>query len=169
MDNNIEPAIFYYNPNIYPSEEYELRKAENIRYARSLDLRFIDADYDHSEWLKETRHMGDEPERGARCMVCFKLRLAKTAQYARENGFHLFTTTLASSRWKDLKQITEAGRYAASLFPGIVFWEQNWRKYGLTERKNYLTKAYDFYGQRYCGCEFSLRDADKRGQGKKEQ
>lgn len=164
MDNDIEPTIFYYNPNIYPRTEYDLRKRENIRYAQSLDLKFIDADYDHEAWLKETQYMGHEPERGSRCMVCFKIRLAKTAQYTMENGFSLFTTTLASSRWKDLKQITEAGRYAAALFPGVTFWERNWQKDGLTERKNYLTKVYDFYRQRYCGCEFSLRDANRQGE-----
>ena len=85
------------------------------------------------------------------------LHLAETARYAYEHGFTLFTTTLASSRWKSLEQINEAGRLAASRYPGTVFWEQNWRKGGLQDRRNQLLKEYGFYNQQYCGCEFSRR------------
>ena len=98
-----------------------------------------------------------EPERGARCLRCFTLRLTETARYAYEHGFTLFTTTLASSRWKSLEQINEAGRLAASRYPGTMFWEQNWRKGGLQDRRNQLLKEYGFYNQQYCGCEFSRR------------
>ena len=77
--------------------------------------------------------------------------------YAREHGFTVFTTTLASSRWKRLDQINEAGRLAAARHPGTLFWEQNWRKGGLQERRGELLRQYGFYNQQYCGCEFSLR------------
>jgi predicted adenine nucleotide alpha hydrolase (AANH) superfamily ATPase len=96
-----------------------------------------------------------EPERGARCLQCFKLRLTTTALYAAENGFNDFATTLTSSRWKNFEQIKEAGLFAASLFPGLTFRAQNWRKGGLSERRNELVKKYGFYNQSYCGCEFS--------------
>ena len=84
-----------------------------------------------------------EPERGSRCLKCFTLRLTETARYASEHGFSVFTTTLASSRWKSLEQINEAGCRAAALYPGTLFWEQNWRKGGLQERRNQLLKEYD--------------------------
>ncbi|MBN2482155.1 MAG: epoxyqueuosine reductase QueH [Bacteroidales bacterium] len=161
IDNNIKPTVFYYNPNIYPREEYEIRKAENIRMTQSLGIQYIDGDYDHYGWLQLTKELRHEPEGGKRCLLCFKIRLIETARYAHNNGFSVFTTTLASSRWKSLEQITEAGRYAAGLYPDLMFWEQNWRKYGLTERRKELTERYDFYNQQYCGCEFSLRDSNK--------
>ena len=157
LANHIQPTIFYCNPNIYPKEEYEIRKAEAIRFAESKGLDFIDADYNHEHWLHTMCGLEQEPERGGRCLKCFILRLTETARYAHEHGFTLFTTTLASSRWKSLEQINEAGRIAARQYPGTLYWEQNWRKGGLQERRNQLLKEYDFYNQLYCGCEFSIR------------
>ena len=157
LANEVRPTLFYYNPNIFPDEEYEKRKAECIRHAQILGLSLIDADYDHFRWLENVKGMEDEPERGARCLKCFKLRLTATALYAAENRFKVFATTLASSRWKDLQQIREAGESAASLFPNLIFWSHNWRKGGLSERRNELVRKYAFYNQSYCGCEFSKR------------
>ena len=157
LANGIRPTILYYNPNIYPLSEYETRKNEAKRFVSSQGLDFIDADYDYEAWRHHIRGLEDEPERGRRCFRCFLLRLTETARYAAEHGFTVFTTTLASSRWKSLDQINEAGRQAASMFPGVTFWEQNWRKGGLQERRNTLLREYGFYNQQYCGCEFSLR------------
>jgi hypothetical protein len=112
MQNGITPVIYYCNPNIYPQEEYEIRKNECTRYAQALGLEIVDADYDHENWLCEMKGLEDEPERGGRCLKCFKLRLLRTAQYARERGIKVITTTLASSRWKSLDQINEAGQWA---------------------------------------------------------
>jgi len=158
MANGLRPLIFYFNPNIYPLEEYEIRKAECTRYAQSLGLTIVDGDYNHTEWLSEIQGMENEPERGGRCLKCFKLRLCVSARYAQENGYKVFTTTLASSRWKSLEQINEAGQYAASCYPETIFWEQNWRKGGLSERRRQLLEEYQFYNQQYCGCEFSMRE-----------
>ena len=157
MKHGITPTIYYYNPNIYPREEYEIRKNECSRYAKSLGLEIIDADYDHENWLQEMKGLEQEPERGPRCLKCFKYRLLKTAQYAQDHGFKVITTTLASSRWKSLEQIEEAGRFAESQVPGVTFWAQNWRKGGLSERRIQIIKEYGFYNQQYCGCEFSMR------------
>ncbi|MDO4164664.1 MAG: epoxyqueuosine reductase QueH [Bacteroides sp.] len=155
--NGIRPTVFYCNPNIYPREEYEIRKNEAIRFVTAQGLDFVDADYDHQQWLDCMCGLENEPERGSRCLKCFVLRLTETARYASEHGFTVFTTTLASSRWKNLEQINEAGRQAAARYPGTVFWEQNWRKGGLQDRRNQLLKEYAFYNQLYCGCEFSMR------------
>ena len=163
MKNGITPVIYYCNPNIYPQEEYEIRKNECTRYAESLGLEIVDADYDHDNWLYEMKGLECEPERGGRCMKCFKLRLLRTAQYAHERGIKVITTTLASSRWKSLDQINEAGSWACSQLgeqETPVWWDQNWRKNGLQERRLQIIKEYDFYNQRYCGCEFSMRKDD---------
>ena len=128
IEHGIRPQIFFYNPNIFPKEEYERRKNECVRYIQMLGLDFIDADYAHEKWLKEVRGLEKEPERGARCLACFKERLMVAALYAHQHGYRVLATTLASSRWKDLEQIEEAGAYTASLFPGLTFWAHNWRK-----------------------------------------
>ena len=166
LQNGITPIIYYCNPNIYPQEEYDIRKNECTRYAQSLGLEIIDADYDHENWLSEMKGLECEPERGGRCLKCFKLRLLRTAQYARERGLKVITTTLASSRWKSLDQINEAGRWACGMTETIppddqvIWWDQNWRKGGLQERRNQIIREYDFYNQRYCGCEFSMPKDD---------
>lgn len=157
LENGVRPTVFYFNPNIYPRTEYERRKAESLRQVESLGLPFEDGDYDHAAWRGQMRGLEREPERGARCMACFRMRLCAAAQYAYAHGFTVFATTLASSRWKDLRQICRAGSEAAASFPGLAFLEQNWRKGGLSERRNALIKQYGFYNQTYCGCEFSFR------------
>lgn len=161
--NGIRPTIYYYNPNIYPLEEYETRKAEAKRFVTSQGLMFVDADYDYDGWKEGVCGLENEPERGKRCLQCFKMRLLQTARYALEHGFTTFTTTLASSRWKSLEQINEAGRWASEQVEGVTFWEQNWRKGGLQERRNQLLKEYGFYNQQYCGCEFSCLRLTKKG------
>ena len=161
--NGIRPTIYYYNPNIYPLEEYETRKAEAKRFVTSQGLSFVDADYDYDGWKEGVCGLENEPERGKRCLQCFKMRLLQTARYALEHGFTTFTTTLASSRWKSLEQINEAGRWASEQVEGVTFWEQNWRKGGLQERRNQLLKEYGFYNQQYCGCEFSRLRLTKKG------
>ncbi len=163
MANGIHPTVYYYNPNIYPFEEYEIRKAEAKRFVTSQGLSFVDADYDYDGWKEGVCGMENEPERGRRCLQCFKMRLLQTARYALEHGFTTFTTTLASSRWKSLEQINEAGRWASEQVEGVTFWEQNWRKGGLQERRNQLLKEYGFYNQQYCGCEFSRLRLTKKG------
>ena len=162
MQHGVRPTIYYCNPNIYPREEYLIRKDECTRYALSLGLEIVDADYNHEAWLEAMRGLEQEPERGGRCLKCFRLRLLDTARYAHEHGFSLITTTLASSRWKSLDQINEAGRYAVSVYPDVIWWDQNWRKGGLSERRLAIIREYGFYNQQYCGCEFSMRASQAR-------
>ena len=157
MRSGITPTVYYCNPNIYPEEEYLIRKNECSRYAESLGLDIVDADYDHAEWLEAVRGLEGEPERGGRCLQCFRFRLERAARYAEEHGFRVLTTTLASSRWKSLDQIHEAGRWAVSRHPSVLWWDRNWRKGGLQERRGQIIQEYGFYNQQYCGCEFSIR------------
>ncbi|MDR1645276.1 MAG: epoxyqueuosine reductase QueH [Tannerellaceae bacterium] len=158
LSNGVRPVLFYFNPNIYPREEYEIRKMECMRYAYSQGIKIIEGDYDHARWLNDgIAGREDEPERGKRCLQCFRLRLLATARLASAEGFGRFATTLASSRWKDLSQIAEAGHWAASQAGDVSFFEKNWRKDGLSERRRILLGKNAFYNQSYCGCEFSLR------------
>ena len=153
--NGVRPTIFYFNPNIWPREEYEIRKQESKRHAEGLGINWIDGDYDHEAWRGDVCGLENQPERGLRCELCFTLRLTAAARKAAELGIRYFATTLASSRWKSLEQIERAGMKAQQDVPGTTFWAQNWRKGGLQDRRNQLLKEYGFYNQQYCGCEFS--------------
>lgn len=156
MQHGITPTIYYCNPNIYPESEYLIRRDECQRYAKELGLEMVEAEYDHEDWLYHVKGLEAEPERGGRCLKCFRMRLKKTAEYAHKHGYSVITTTLASSRWKSLEQINEAGTAAAEAYDDVIWWDQNWRKGGLTERRACLIKEWNFYNQRYCGCEFSM-------------
>lgn len=156
IQNDVRPIIFYSNSNIYPDKEYQIRKNEITRYAAELGLQIIDDDYNHEAWLNHIKGLEKEPERGGRCFECFKFRLLRAAHKCQELGLKSFTTTLASSRWKNLDQINAAGLWAAQQVPDVVFDARNWRKGGLQERRNQLLKQNGFYNQLYCGCEFSM-------------
>jgi len=170
LANEWKPTIYYCNPNIYPEEEYLIRKNECTRYAESLGLEIIDDDYDHEAWLEAVRGLEAEPERGPRCLQCFKYRLLRTARFALDNGYDLMTTTLMSSRWKSLEQINEAGNWAIAQAlaergadaGALAWWDKNWRKGGLQQRRCEIIKEYNFYNQLYCGCEFSIRKPDTK-------
>ena len=158
-------AVFWSNSNIYTKEEYEKRKAEVLRYAAQYGIEVIDDDYDHARWLAEVAAgREDAPERGPRCLECFRYRLLRAAGYAAANGFGTLTTSLASSRWKSLEQVDEAGRWScAHATEGqpdpadkVQWWGRNWRKGGLQPRRNEIIKEQNFYNQTFCGCEFSI-------------
>jgi len=155
----IDFAIFFYNPNIHPRAEYEIRKTEIQNFARRKKIPFFDADYDPARFFEMARGLENEPERGARCQKCFFLRLEKAAEFAAKNGFPVLAACLGISRWKNHEHINAAGRAAAEKW-GISFWDRNWRKGGGEMRKIEIAKREKFYAQQYCGCAFSLRDAN---------
>jgi len=161
LQNEWQPILYYYNPNIFPEEEYVIRKNECTKYAQRLGLEIIDGDYDHNSWREAIAGLEQEPERGKRCLQCFKIRMKAAAKMAHERGIERFATTLASSRWKNLEQINEAGAEAAADYEDVEFWNKNWRKGGLQERRNILLKENGFYNQLYCGCEFSIYSSGK--------
>ncbi len=158
--SGIDQTVFFYNPNIHPAEEYQLRKDENKRYCDKLSIPFIDADYDTDNWFERTRGLENEPERGQRCTVCFDMRFERTALYAYEHGFPIISSTLGISRWKNMEQINDCGIRSAEHYPGITYWTYNWRKKGGSQRMIELSKQEAFYQQEYCGCVYSLRDTN---------
>ncbi|OTA14897.1 hypothetical protein Xvie_03301 [Xenorhabdus vietnamensis] len=161
LASGIDFTIFFYNPNIHPLKEYELRKDENIRFAEQMGIPFIDADYDRDNWFARAKGMENEPERGIRCTMCFDMRFERTALYAHEHGFPVITSSLGISRWKNMQQINECGVRAASHYPDLMYWEYNWRKGGGSSRMIEISKREEFYQQEYCGCVYSLRDTNR--------
>ena len=158
VQNGLRPTLFFSNSNIVPREEYDLRRSELTRYANLFGLETVDDEYDHEAWLDFTighdKALEKVPERGPRCLRCFRFRLQRAAQYAAANGYDVLTTTLASSRWKSLEQVDEAGRLACENMQ-VIWWNQNWRKGGLQPRRSEIIKEQQFYNQTFCGCEFS--------------
>ncbi len=159
--SDIDTTVYFYNPNIHPIEEYELRKEENKRYCEALNFKFIDADYDKDNWFDRIKGLEDEPERGERCTKCFDMRFERSALFAHENNFSLFATTLGISRWKDLDQVNNSGLRASKRYDDLTFWDFNWRKQGGSSRMIEISKREEFYQQEYCGCVYSLRDTNK--------
>lgn len=158
LNHGLEPVIFYSNSNIFPVGEYEHRRSECARYAAVQGVEMVEDIYDHEEWLRNAKGLENEPERGGRCLKCFEFRLRKAAEYAHANGIRVLTTTLASSRWKSLEQINEAGARACGPYDDVTWWDVNWRKGGLQERRVEIIREMDFYNQLYCGCEYSMNN-----------
>jgi len=167
MVSGLTPTLFFYNPNIDPQEEYFTRKKEVIDFATRRTIPFVDADYDKELWCSAIKGLEDEPEGGKRCEQCFRLRLEQTARYASEHNFNVFTTTLGISRYKNFEKITALGRAIAAEYPGLIYWDYNWRKKGGSERMYRVAKEEGFYMQDYCGCLFSRLSAQRNQKIKK--
>ena len=113
-----ELVLYFFNPNIFPKEEFDRRLAEAERYARDLGIAFIPATYDHEGWLAAVKGLEGEPEGGRRCAACFDLRLGAAARKAREEAAGLFTTTLTISPHKNAEAVNAAGERAAEAWDG---------------------------------------------------
>jgi len=159
--SGIEFSIFFYNPNIHPVQEYEIRKQENKRFAEKHHIPCIDADYDKDNWFERVKGLEWEPERGKRCTACFDMRFERTALYAHEHGFPVICSSLGISRWKDMNQINASGERAAERYENMTYWTYNWRKGGGAARMYEIAKREEFYKQEYCGCVYSLRDTNR--------
>lgn len=143
----------FYNPNIYPPEEYERRLEVAYQVARELNFPLEAGPYTPQEWFEETASLKDEPEGGRRCAVCFRLRLEKTYLYLKELGGDAFTTTLTVSPSKSADVINQAGREIG----GDRFLVRDFKKQAGHQRAIELTKQWNLYRQDYCGCQYSLR------------
>lgn len=156
-----EVVVFFYNPNIHPKKEYEIRKEENKEFCKRIGVQFVDCDYDVENWYSRMKGMEYDPERGNRCTECFDMRMERAALYAHENGFHAIGTTNSTSRWKDEKQVDESGFRAAARYEGIKYWQYEWQSDEMTLRKYQISANERFYKQEYCGCSYSLRDSNE--------
>ncbi|CAB9496730.1 Epoxyqueuosine reductase QueH [Seminavis robusta] len=157
----VEVVVFFYNPNIHPRREYEIRKEENKRFCQDLNVEFVDCDYDADNWYERTKGMEMDPERGRRCTECFDMRMERTALYAHENRFDAIATTNATSRWKDSQQVDAAGTKAVAEYEKLIYYARNWQTDVMTLRKYQISADNKFYKQEYCGCSYSLRDSNE--------
>lgn len=162
LSADYELAVYFYDPNIHRESEYILRRDEMARLAGRLGIPFHEGEYDAGRWFEVVKGLEDEPEGGARCAVCFQMRLERTAEWAARNGYELFTTVLTVSPHKDAGLINRLGHEAASVH-GVSFLEGNFKKKDGFRRSVELSREYGLYRQNYCGCLFSMR-AEKAGE-----
>lgn len=154
-------SVLFYNPNIDQAQEYQTRLLENKRVCEEFGVPFVDLPYEPEVWQEAIKGLECEPERGKRCSACFYLRLLRTAQYAKENGFTAFSSVLGISRHKDLAQVNEQAQKAAEKI-AIPYDETNWRKGGLEDLRREVNKQMQLYNQTYCGCVYSKRGRNEK-------
>ena len=147
-------TIYYYNPNIDTSAEFEKRLSEQKRYCQEVGIQVIEDGYNSEDFLSRIKGLENEREGGARCPVCFRLRLEKTADKAKELGFELFGTTLTVSPHKNAEVINAIGK-AIEEEKGISFLEGNYKKQDGYKKSIEFSKQYNLYRQSYCGCIFA--------------
>ena len=152
--------VLFFNPNIFPAAEYDKRLTEQIRYCEKLGVKYAIGEYDHAAWRDAVRGMEDAPERGPRCSACFKFRFEYARRWAAEHGYDAVTSVFGVSRHKDQSQVDRAGYSALADKYIPIKWDEGLRCE--------INRASDFYRQKYCGCEFSMRrDTEKAANVKK--
>lgn len=157
-------TVLYYNPNIQPREEYELRLLNQKKIIAELPtssaVSILACEYDGKAYDTAVRGLESEPEGGKRCTVCFRLRLEETARQAREHGFDWFCTTLTVSPHKDAERLNQIGKAMGEKY-GVPFLPSDFKKREGYKRSIQLSKEYNLYRQEYCGCLFSKSDGDR--------
>ena len=150
-------TVLYYNPNIDEEEEYQKRKAEQIRFLQETGwAEFLDCDHDAEAFAKMAQGLENEPERGKRCYACYALRLQKTAELAREKGFDYFATTLTLSPHKNAEWLNEIGEREGGRY-AVNYLFSDFKKQGGYYRSTALSVEYNLYRQDFCGCKYSKR------------
>ena len=146
---------FFYNPNIHPRREYDLRREETKKVAHALGFDLIEGPYEDTLWHELTAKFKDEPEKGRRCDICYALRLERTAQKAAELDFDAFTTVMSLSPWKKAEVMNRTGRMFGRRYK-IDFLEADFKKKDGFKKSVELSKQHRLYRQDYCGCVYSL-------------
>ncbi len=157
LQSEYEIVCFGYNPNIHPATEHQSRVRELKNLSKQMDFKLVLPKYDPDAWFDRVRGLENEPEGGKRCEICFRMRMEKTAQFAHENGFDLFTTTLTISPHKNALLINKIGSEIAERM-NVSFLESNFKKKDGYKRSIEMSKIYNLYRQNYCGCIYSCRD-----------
>ena len=160
-------TVFYYNPNITASKEYQKRLLEQKRLIETFNregkgtypISFMEGKYDPALYLEAVKGHEKDPEGGERCTICFEIRLREAALWAAKAGYDFFTTTLTISPLKDAGRINEIGRQAGEE-TGVAFLPSDFKKKDGYKRSIELSKEYDLFRQNYCGCSFSQREVD---------
>jgi len=157
LSDAFDLTVCYYNPNIEPRAEYDHRLAEQARLLKMKGIPLAEGEWDPAPFLKRARGLEGEREGGARCFLCYEMRLSGAARYARGNGFDYFATTLTVSPHKNARKLNEIGfRLAEEV--GVAFLPTDFKKRGGYQRSVELSRECGLYRQDYCGCRYSVRN-----------
>lgn len=158
-------TVFYYNPNISPAEEYQKRVEEQKRLINELPVKnrvsFMEGRYEPEKFFEMSKGLESIPEGGERCFKCYEMRQREAAEYAAENGFDFFTTTLSISPHKNAAKLNEIGLKLEKEY-GVRYLVSDFKKKGGYLKSIEYSKQYDLYRQNYCGCVYSKMEAEKR-------
>jgi len=154
-------TVFFYNPNIHPLAEYQLRCGELQNWCQQMDLALIVDDYVPQHWHQLVAGFEHEDERGERCTLCYRMRMERTARRAKADSYDLFTTVLSISPHKDAERINAIGEKLSAELE-VAFHTANFKKQGGFQRSLELSREYNFYRQGYCGCCYSLAQSELR-------
>lgn len=155
-DIGYEPVVYFYNPNIYPENEYHKRLEAQKGLCEYHKSELIIEDYIPEEFFSKVKGFEDEPERGKRCDVCFELRLNKTAEKAKELGINSFTTSIVISPHKNFQKLSEIGEKIAKEY-GLSYLAIDFKKKDGFLKTNKIANSLKLYRQNYCGCKFSIQ------------
>ena len=165
LQENYDVDIYYYNPNIEPEAEFRKRAGEEERFVKAFrpdgGVRVIVAEYGHEAFEAIARGREELPERSERCYLCYELRMRKTAEYAREMGYDLFTTSLSVSPYKSARWINEIGERLEQE-TGMPFLHSDCKKQNGYGRSIELSTEYGLYRQNWCGCVYSQRERERK-------
>ena len=164
LSRYFEITVFYYNPNIYPAEEYHERAAEQKRFIDQFPaehkISYIEGTYDTKRFYEMAKGLEKVPEGGERCFKCYELRLRESAMLAKAGGFDYFTTTLSISPLKNAEKLNEIGEMLEAEY-GVKYLTSDFKKKNGYKRSTELSKEYELYRQNYCGCIFSQNQYEK--------
>lgn len=164
LSQYFEVTVFYYNPNIYPPEEYTMRVAEQDRFIQEFPAKhkisFVEGAYDTEKFYAMAKGKEQLKEGGERCFACYELRLRETAGYAKEHDFDFFTTTLSISPLKNAEKLNEIGKKLEEEY-GIMYLYSDLKKQNGYKRSTEISNEYDMYRQYYCGCVYSKKQRDE--------
>lgn len=155
-----EVVVYFYNPNIYPSIEYQKRLEAQRILCKSLDVELIEGEYETDKFYEASKGLENELEKGKRCDVCFELRLQKTAQRAKTLKINQFTTSIVISPHKNFEKLTQIGEKIAKDYR-LEYVAIDFKKQDGFLKTNKISKELNLYRQNYCGCEFSIRTSGK--------
>ena len=164
IEDNYIPVIFFYNLNIYPLAEYEIRRNELKNYCSKIGVEFFEGDYETDLFYEKVKGLENEPEKGKRCYKCYELRIEETAHIAEKLNFPYFCTTLTLSPHKNSNWINEIGEKLNKKYKSNYLYSDFKKKNGY-KRSIELSKKYDLYRQNFCGCAFSKAEAECRLKG----
>lgn len=159
-DAGYSVTVYFYNPNIYPDTEYQKRLEAEKNLCKHFGVNLIEGEYDKESFYECAKGLENEPEKGKRCIECFKLRLERTAKFAKENGYENFTTSIVISPHKNFALLSTLGKEISERY-NLNYLDIDFKKKDGFLKTNKIAKELCLYRQNYCGCQFAITNNER--------